>query len=235
MRILLAEDNPLNQRLVAHDFGRARSLGSVVSNGYDLVPMNERMPEMNGGEAAREIGRKEEMNQKHQLAIASAAHNLESGQERCPSAAIDGCLTKPIRQQELCQLVNQHAAARIATVGPVDDPVLDKAGALTLLAGDEEMLQELCALFLEQSEVMVAGIGQAIADGHPVTLQRAAHTLKGAASALCATRTTQLAHRIEKLGQNCHLEEAAALLPALQEEVGTVHAAIRVLIGETGN
>jgi HPt (histidine-containing phosphotransfer) domain-containing protein len=108
---------------------------------------------------------------------------------------------------------------------------MDVAGAMSLVAGDDQMLKELCGLFLEQSPVMYANIDQAITAKDSQALQRAAHTLKGAAGALCAVRTIQVAQQLELLARDHDLERAAATSQVLHHEIMALHAAIENFVG----
>ena len=163
---------------------------------------------------------------------------------------MDAYLSKPIRQQEFDELLEKYAQAlerapeehtmETANAGtaaatrvpgePPGEQVIDFAGAMLFVAGDDQMLKELCGLFLEQSPTMCAKIGQAVTDKDARALQRAAHTLKGAAGALCAVRTVKVAQQLESLGQNQNLGQAEAALPVLDRELTALHTAIRSLI-----
>jgi two-component system sensor histidine kinase/response regulator len=112
LRILLAEDNAVNQRLAARLLEKRGHRVVVAANGrealatlekeaFDLVFMDVQMPEMDGLEATAAIREKEQLSGEHQTVIALTAHAMKGDQERCLAAGMDGYLSKPIRPQEL--------------------------------------------------------------------------------------------------------------------------------------
>ena len=116
LRMLLAEDNMVNQRLATRLLEKRGHSVFVASNGrealeketYDLVLMDVQMPEMDGPEATMRIRQKEILSRGHQQVVALTAHARKGDEEKCRSAGIDGFLTKPIRPQELDDLLHKH-------------------------------------------------------------------------------------------------------------------------------
>jgi CheY-like chemotaxis protein len=115
-RILLAEDNLVNQRLAVRMLEKRGHRVTIAANGrealealeknnFDLVIMDVQMPEMDGLEAVAGIRRKEMTTGGHQMGVALTAHAMKGDQERCLSAGMDGYLTKPIRPQELDEIL----------------------------------------------------------------------------------------------------------------------------------
>jgi signal transduction histidine kinase/DNA-binding response OmpR family regulator len=124
-RILLAEDNAVNQRLVVRLLEKRGHHVVVAGNGreavealgkesFDLVLMDVQMPEMDGMEATAAIREKEKGSGFHQRIIALTAHAMKGDRERCLAAGMDGYLTKPIRTPELDEILEEHAARRSA-------------------------------------------------------------------------------------------------------------------------
>ncbi len=122
-RILVAEDNAVNQRLIVRLLEKRGHQVVVAGNGrealealgkesFDLVLMDVQMPEMDGMEATAAIREKEKSSGLHQRIIALTAHAMKGDRERCLAAGMDGYLTKPIRPPELDELLLQHAARR---------------------------------------------------------------------------------------------------------------------------
>ncbi len=116
LRVLLVEDNAVNQkvatrllekrghRVVVTSNGR-EALAALEEDSYDLVLMDMQMPEMDGFEATRTIRAMEKGTGLHQQIIALTAHALTSDRERCMEAGTDGYVTKPIRPRELDELL----------------------------------------------------------------------------------------------------------------------------------
>jgi two-component system, sensor histidine kinase and response regulator len=127
LRILLAEDNLVNQRLMTrllekrgHRVVVARNgreaLTALENDGYDLVLMDIQMPEMNGMEVTARIREKEKVAGGHQLIVALTAHAMKGDQELCVAGGMDGYLAKPIRAQELDQILEQFSGRAAAIV-----------------------------------------------------------------------------------------------------------------------
>ena len=118
LRILLVEDNQVNQRLASRLLEKRGHLVEVAANGraalqalekasYDLVLMDVQMPEMDGVEATARIREKEKLNGRHQPVIALTAHAMKGDEERCLAAGMDGYLTKPIRPEQVDELLEK--------------------------------------------------------------------------------------------------------------------------------
>jgi len=130
LRVLLAEDNPVNQRLAVRLLEKRGHRVTVAGNGretldaldrenFDLVFMDVQMPEMDGMEATTAIRDKEKRTGQHQPIIALTAHAMTGDREKCLAGGMDGYLTKPIRPQQLDEILQQYAA-RGGAQEPVD-------------------------------------------------------------------------------------------------------------------
>jgi two-component system sensor histidine kinase/response regulator len=117
LRVLVAEDNPVNQRVVTRLLEKRGHSVAVAANGlqvlnamekesYDVVLMDVQMPEMDGIEATRAIREKEKLSGKHQTVIALTAHAMKGDENRCRAVGMDGYLTKPIQPRELYDLLD---------------------------------------------------------------------------------------------------------------------------------
>lgn len=127
LRILLAEDNLVNQRLMTRLLEKRGHRVVVAANGrealaalekdrYDLVLMDIQMPEINGMEATARIREKEKLTGGHQPIVALTAHAMKGDQELCLAAGMDGYLAKPIRAQELDRILDQYRVKETAIV-----------------------------------------------------------------------------------------------------------------------
>jgi len=123
LRILIVEDNPVNQLLLKRLLDKRGHAVTVAGNGklalesienhtYDLVFMDVQMPEMDGIEATTLLREREEKTATHLTVIGATAHAMVGDRERCLHAGMDGYLTKPIRAKELDELLDRHLAAR---------------------------------------------------------------------------------------------------------------------------
>jgi len=136
LRVLLAEDNAVNQRLVVRLLEKRGHRVAVAENGlealaalkkedFDLVLMDVQMPEMDGMEATAAIRKGEKRTGEHVAVIALTAHAMKGDREKCLAAGMDGYLTKPIRPQELddaleaCVKNRQAKMSALASVGQI--------------------------------------------------------------------------------------------------------------------
>jgi two-component system, sensor histidine kinase and response regulator len=118
-RILLAEDNAVNQRLAMRILEKAghtvvlanngrEALAALQTQAFDLILMDVQMPEMDGFEATRAIRKSEAGRNTHIPIVAMTAHAMTGDRERCLSAGMDDYISKPIRAAELLSLIESH-------------------------------------------------------------------------------------------------------------------------------
>jgi two-component system, sensor histidine kinase and response regulator len=130
LSVLVAEDNPVNQRLATRLLEKRGHRVILVGNGreavdaqakerFDLVLMDVQMPEMDGLEATAAIRRRESGSGNHQPIIALTAHAMKGDQEICLAAGMDGYIAKPIRVQELDQVLDRYVAIKMERAGAV--------------------------------------------------------------------------------------------------------------------
>ena len=123
MKVLLAEDNVVNQRLAVRLLEKRGHRVVVASNGlealeawnreeFDVVFMDVQMPEMDGYEATAAIRQSEQGSVRHQQIIALTAHAMKGDREKCLGAGMDGYLSKPIRPQELDEILEEQMRRR---------------------------------------------------------------------------------------------------------------------------
>jgi two-component system sensor histidine kinase/response regulator len=235
LRILLAEDNLMNQTLALRLLTKRGHNVTVTSNGrealqkleesdfygFEVVLMDVQMPEMDGLEATAAIRAREKEFHAHIPIVAMTAHALKGDRERCLAAGMDGYVSKPIRAQTLMEEIERCLpATRPAepAAEPLARQVLDAAALLERIDGDTALLADLARLFREESPKWLAAMRDAIDRGDAPTLERAAHTLKGSAGNLAAHRTAHAAQRLEHLGREQNLAPAREALAQLEEE-----------------
>jgi len=250
LRILIAEDNPVNERvarkllekqghtvLVAHN-GR-EALAVAQSEKLDVILMDVQMPEMDGFAATAAIRELETRTGQHVPIVGVTAHATARDRRLCLAAGMDTYLSKPIRPDMLFAAIDEIIPGRErapAAPPPADHSltaveVLDEAGILAVVSGNSDLLRELAELFLEDSPQRLLEIRKALDSGNFDALQRAAHTLKGSAGSLCGKRAAELALRIEEMADTRDLPAARLSYPALAEEVGKLQKALVVLAG----
>jgi two-component system, sensor histidine kinase and response regulator len=246
LRVLLAEDNAVNQMLatrllekrghtvVAASDGK-KAVAALEHESFDLILMDVQMPHLNGFEATAAIRMMEKETGKHVPIIAMTAHAMKGDRERCMHAGMDGYVSKPVQAAELFE-----AIAALVSTTPVADAadasaapaVCNRAKALAHVGGDPELLGELTSLFLAECPRRLADVRMAIAHRDAPKLKLAAHTLKGAVGNFAATAAWDAADRLEVMGQRADLEGAAEALSALETELERLRPALAAWTGE---
>ena len=231
-RVLVAEDNLVNQRVVERLLAGRGHIVTVANNGrealhaftrgtYDLVLMDLQMPEMGGFEATAEIRALERVNGGHVPIIALTAHAMSGDRERCLAAGMDGYLSKPIDRLHLFEVVEQTPVPlpQESVASLADDPVLDRQALMDRLGGDDALARELIDMFRQDCPGAVARIHRAVDDGDAASLQADAHALKGAAGNLSAVAVAVAARSLETMAQGGDLTGAGDAVRRLELEI----------------
>ena len=213
VRVLLAEDNPVNQQVAVAMLVKRGHVVHVVANGreavdaimqgeYDVVLMDVQMPEMDGFEATKAIRAMPQGD--HLPIIAMTAHALTGERERCLAHGMTDYLAKPFKALELFRLVEQLSEGVAPTSPPVATtpataPPVDLEGFRTMLreAGAEEALYSILDTFLRHAPERVATLATAVAGGSGVEIAKAAHVFRGAAATIGARELAELLERVE--------------------------------------
>ena len=241
LRILLAEDNTVNQKLAIRVLQKWNHQVSVARNGkeacdlllrdheFDAVLMDVEMPILNGFEATAKIRAHEETTGTHIPILAMTAHAMVGDRARCLDAGMDGYVTKPLDPEELFALL-ETIAARLAPleVAPLEE-TLDRTELLTLLDGDLALLTELTDIFWENSPDLIAQMRTSLENRDPHTLTYAAHTLKGAVGNFAAKRSLSLIAELETIGDTPDFAQVARTLDALEAELACLRTALSSL------
>ena len=243
LRILLAEDNLVNQRLTALLLEKRGHHVTIASNGnhaiaameraeFDVVLMDVQMPELNGLEATKTIRRKEMMGSgRHVPIIAMTAHAMKGDRDACLAAGMDGYLSKPIRASDLFKAIEDLLAGRHQTPvvrpapGPAGTP-FDEAAVLARLDGDHQLLAELIETFLAECPALMAEVRKAMDQADAPRVAQAAHTLKGAICNLTDKAAFEAAVELETLARVEDLRHSERVLQKLELETGRLVAAL---------
>jgi CheY-like chemotaxis protein/HPt (histidine-containing phosphotransfer) domain-containing protein len=249
LRILVADDNPVNQLLAMRLLEKRHHQSVVVGNGlealgalekhrengFDLILMDVQMPEMNGLEATRIIRERERKEGGHIPIIAMTAHAIKGDRERCMAAGMDGYISKPIQVQDLYAAIEEVAEQTASAPAPrpsarEDAGVLDKATALANLGGDEHVLAEVAQIFLVECSRLMSEVREAIHRNNSSALERAAHSMKGSVAAFAAQRAYETARRLEELGHEGKLQDAEGVFASLEAEIDRLRPEMESLV-----
>jgi PAS domain S-box-containing protein len=247
LRVLLAEDSLVNQKLAVHLLEKWGHTVSVANNGreaiaaaqtgrFDFVLMDVQMPEVDGLMATGEIRRWEQTVGGHVPIVAMTAHAMIGDRERCLASGMDHYIAKPVRSRELLAVIEQVIAgpARPAPeTGGQDGAagVLDWAAALDRLQGDRALLGELVGVFRDECPKLLTQVREAVATSDAARLKLASHTLKGALSNFAARDAVEAAKRLEQMGKQADLAGADEALAALESELERLEPAFLALNG----
>jgi two-component system, sensor histidine kinase and response regulator len=245
-RVLLAEDNLINQRVVMRALERHGHSIEVVGDGqaavdrvitekrdYDVVLMDVQMPVLGGLEAAAAIRRAEQETGRHVPIIALTAHAMTGDRDRCLEAGMDSYLSKPVRIDELVREIGrlmEGDARRETPEASADEGQGAGAPNLTLaverIGGDEALLREMAGLFNEERPRLMEETRTALRQADTAALRRAAHTLKGSVVHFESATTTAAALRLERIAMSGDLADAPEAFRELEYHVERLDAAL---------
>jgi two-component system, sensor histidine kinase and response regulator len=236
LRILLAEDNRVNQKVATSLLEKRGHRVVVANNGkealavlaggiFDLVFMDVQMPEMDGLQATMAIREQEKVTGAHQPIIAMTALAMKGDEERCIAAGTDGYLSKPISPEQLDGALESYVHRRSDDIrlktnsnhSPV--PIVNAAELLQRIDGDRSLLAELVEILRKDYPGQLCGARESIARGDAQGLERVGHALKGALDNLSATGASSFAAELESMGRCGNLALAGPKLMALENEM----------------
>jgi len=258
LRVLLAEDNAVNQRLAARMLEKRGHWVMVAGNGaeaieafqaekFDLVLMDVEMPEVGGFEAMSAMRQAEADSGGHVPIIAMTAHAMKGDRERYLAAGLDGYVAKPIRPDALFDEIDRVLAGApeapqarpeaqgSAPTAPGDTPgegVIDTVEAMRRVDGDQWLLGELADMFVQGAADQISLMREALAAGDGERLARAAHSFKGSVGNFGAKAAFDAALNLTTVARTGQLDRAPEALDALEREVARLTAALRALVKE---
>jgi PAS domain S-box-containing protein len=230
LRILVAEDNTINQLLAQRLLEKRGHLVTLAANGreavlawendtFDLILMDVQMPEMGGFEATSRIRHKEKVTGGHIPIIAMTAHALAGDRDRCLAAGMDSYIPKPISAKDLYEKV--EAAAPREALRPEE--------LLSRVNGNQELMRDLVGVFRAELPRLLSRLEQAIAHHDAKGVAFASHTLKSSLGQLAAKQAAQTALRLELMGREGQLAGAASAYAQLNEEIRCFESELAIL------
>jgi CheY-like chemotaxis protein len=244
LRILLAEDNEVNQRISTallerqgHEVHSVRSgldvLTALASEApFDVVLMDVQMPGMDGLQATAALRRQETGTGRHVPVIALTAHAMQGDREHCFAAGMDGYVTKPVsgaalagaiaavigRQPDV-ESLEDHTQPGAPTAEPSKSAPIDATELLRRLGGNRTLLGQVVELFRTDCSKRMRDLATAAASQDWTRLGREAHTLKGTLGNLCANDAYAAALRLEKLARSQASADLADTIKGLTAEI----------------
>jgi PAS domain S-box-containing protein len=250
LKVLLVEDNPINQKLAVTLLERWGHHVTVAENGkvavdcvtqqvFDVVLMDMMMPIMDGLEATALIRALPDSKARVPI-VAMTANAMESDRERCLAAGMNDYVSKPIKAQELQMLlqnlepegsgVHAESADHFVDVSTpmhgLQDFAFDYGAGLVDM--DQEILEIIGQAFLDQWPHDLLKIQSSVQSGDAMPVFHTAHALKATLAMFGADPASQLAARMEQQAQAGDLDPVASLLPAFTNEVDLLRQALEL-------
>jgi PAS domain S-box-containing protein len=245
LRILLAEDNAMNQKVALRLLERLGYSADVATNGleaiealerqpYDVVLMDVQMPELDGLDATRRICERWPADTRPHI-IAMTANALPEDREACFAAGMNDYVAKPIRAEELVAALkrarpvgNGDAGSAAVQYVSLDDGALANLRDL----GGDDFLGEVIDAFLADAPELLAMLRRSLEEGSAEELRRAAHTLKSNGATLGAEGFAELCRTLEQRAKAGELDDASQLVDRIEQEYRPLAEALSALRSE---
>ncbi|MEG3868419.1 response regulator [Microcoleus sp. Z1_B2] len=246
LRILLAEDHLVNQKVALLLLERLGYRADVAANGlevlealnrqpYDVVLMDVQMPEMDGLEATRRICQEWPAHTRPRI-IAMTANAMQGDRQVCLDAGMNDYISKPIRVEALTQALSQcppnpepqqaQKEESDSNKPEIDVPAVNltelQAFCSSIDQDSTQILSLLANCYFEESLKLLQAMKLAIAQADTQTLKRVAHTLKGSSANLSAAPLAELCSRLEVMSTSGELDRASTLLAEIEDEYDRV-------------
>jgi two-component system, sensor histidine kinase and response regulator len=232
-KILLVEDNPVNQRVAQRTLQNlaaevtianngAEALERIAASNFDAVLMDCQMPVMDGFTATRRI-RELELSRgaKRLPIIALTANVMSEDREKCLAAGMDAHLGKPIEVAQVIEALSRFLKAAATA------PAIDRGALKELTGGDVEFERELAQTFVSSGDQCLAEIIAALKTNDFDTVRKRAHSLKGASANIHARELSQAASSLENAVRENALPAISGLVTELSEKLAAVNAELR--------
>jgi Amt family ammonium transporter len=262
LRVLVADDNEINQMVAAELLRAAGYESTVVGNGreavaairsgqFDVVLMDCEMPELDGFAATRmirsmELERPLTSSGRPLPIIALTAQAVQGDRERCLAAGMSDYVTKPVNRVELLQTIRACVVDEAEIVAPnspesdampassTHESVLDVHQLTERCLGDREFIHELLQIFVSRARSSVARLGESIADGRMDNVANLAHELKGSAGNVAACRLSAAVAELEVAARTGVRNECDDLGRRVSDEFAKCEQAIELLLSRSG-
>jgi two-component system sensor histidine kinase/response regulator len=249
-RILIAEDQLVNQKVLLYQLQELGYRADAVSSGwqvlealeggaYDLILMDCQMPELDGYETTAEVRRREGRTG-HTPIIAVTAHAFESDREKCLSAGMDDYISKPVNPQTLKAILERWLSSNSRGVAPDasgagDAARLDEIIAPSVLASfraatggnDDDPVRALLDLYLRETRPQLDALSEALTRRDAHALQQTAHGIKGSSASLGIEKMAMLCGELEEKGRDGVLDGAESIVARTLDEFERIGRLLR--------
>ncbi len=251
LRVLVAEDNLTNQKLLLALLNQRGHRVTVVDNGrdavetsgtqrFDLILMDVQMPQMGGLEAAAAIRARERDAGGHVPIIALTAHAMAGDRERCLAAGMDAYVSKPLRPDELFLAIDRFrgnprrsGTARATVPESLQGPAVDRAALLAAFGGQATLLSDAAGVFLADAPLMLGRLRAAAQADDPLQIAAAAHAIKGAAGLFSQGDAFDSARRLERAADGGNQAAIDGGCAEVERAMAVLIAELRTLVQQT--
>ncbi|NJK63134.1 MAG: response regulator [Synechococcaceae cyanobacterium SM2_3_1] len=241
VRLLIAEDNLVNQKVALKLIQRLGYHADVVGDGtevleallhapYDLILMDCQMPLLDGYETTRRI-RQQESPDQHMIIVAMTANTLQEDRETCLAAGMDDFLGKPVQKAEMQSLLQKWLDPMTTAAVPPESlpPDLDVEFLHQISGDDQEFEREILETFLDTAQSQLQTIAQAVSTQDYALLERQAHQLKGSSGYVGARRIHVIAAQLEQQARQHTVASSSPLVSKLEQALVQVEVLAQTL------
>lgn len=245
LKVLLVEDNLVNQTLAQRLLAKRGHSVVIANNGkegvekleretFDVVLMDVQMPEMDGFEATRIVREKERISGSHMPIIAMTAHAMIGDREKCLAAGMDGYVSKPVSGDELFRVIEELAGnvrsdEDSGELLPEAGSVIDMPKLMERVGGDQDLLDEIVPIFLDESRDISEKIKEAAGREDFGLVQQLAHTMKGSVGNFAAQAAFDASRKLEESAKARDTVAMRKALAVFETELAAVREALQRL------
>lgn len=259
MKVLLCDDNAVNLKVAARMLSQLGYPADMARNGiealtafdnkqYDLVFMDVQMPEMDGLEATGKLRERQQSPEQHPnlqpppIIVAMTASAMPGDRERCLKAGMDDYIAKPVRPDDLRQLVEKWGQTMVSrhtpeptlahtttdthssgdTQNSEEDNIIDWERLMEMADNDRDMLRELVELYLSETQQQFDQLGQAVFSHSAIDVKRLAHKCAGGSATIGVIRLVPLLRELELRGEQDHLDGTVPIFEQARREFVTL-------------
>jgi CheY-like chemotaxis protein len=248
LRVLLAEDNKINQKFAVRALAKqghevtlandgAEAVEAWKNGSFDVVLMDVRMPEVDGYTATSRIRQLEEGKGIQTPIIAMTAHAMKGDRDRCIESGMDGYMTKPIdtaaMMAEIDRVLGNIASQENSRAyGEAMNEVVDKAELMERVENDLDFLADALEVYNEDCPQLISQMRDALSRQDSAALGNGAHTLKGLLSNFAAHSAVEAALKLEAIASQRELSGASQVLATLEHESKRLKDALEKILKE---
>ena len=248
-RVLLAEDNRVNQEVAKAMLAKLGLIVEIANHGeealalaeakaFDLVLMDCHMPVMDGFQATAALRQREAAGARRVPVVALTANAMEGDRNLCLAAGMDDYLAKPYSKAQLVEMLSRWLPsaetappAEMPQLAAIDPRVLDQYRELDP-SGGFDLARQIVQVYLDSAGEIFEQMKKALQAGDAETLRGAAHSLKSSAANVGAATLASRCKSLEQLGREQRLTEAGPMFGSAREEFARVQAELRDLLAE---